>query len=200
MIYMRKAQVLAAVAALMISTAAGLVAADGTAPPTAVRKAPEFVIESPKGKQTLLSSYRGKDVVLAFMFTTCSHCQKAAVQLAKIQDEYGAKGVQILGATFDKEAKTQVDQFVRIFGINFPCGYSSDTNVLRFLGLAPGTPPPFVPMFVFIDKTGMIRSQHLITGDDKKDEPQRAFFDNLNAGIRAELDKMLKSGPATSKK
>jgi peroxiredoxin len=184
---MRKIMILAALAALVVS--AGTVA----------RKAPEFVIEHPSGKQTLLSSYRGKDVVLVFMFTTCPHCQKAAPQLAHLQDEYSAKGVQFLGATFDKDAKTQVDQFVKIFGVNFPLGYSNETNVLRFLGLPPKT-PTFVPMVIFIDRNGMITAQHTITGDDKKDASEKAFFDDLNTGIRAELDKMLKAGPATSKK
>jgi peroxiredoxin len=184
---MRKVMVVAALAALAVC--AGTVA----------RKAPEFVIEHPNGKQTLLSSYRGKYVVLVFMFTTCPHCQKAAPQLARLQDEYGGKGVQFLGATFDKDAKTQVDQFVKVFGVNFPLGYSNEINVLRFLGLPPKT-PTFVPMVIFIDRNGMIIAQHAITGDDKKDAGEKAFFDDLGGGVRAELDKILKAGPATSKK
>jgi peroxiredoxin len=191
---MRRLQFLAAAAVLVVSAAAA-----ATTPGAATRKAPEFVIEHPDGKQTLLSSYRGKDVVLVFMFTTCPHCQKAAPQLAHLQDEYGAKGVQFLGATFDANAKTQVDQFVKIFGVNFPLGYSSEINVLRFLGLPPKT-PTFVPMVIFIDKNGMIRSQHMITGDDKKDAPEKPFFDNIESGVRAELDKLLKATTAASKK
>jgi peroxiredoxin len=158
----------------------------------ALRKAPEFVILSPNGKQTLLSSYRGKDVVLAFMFTTCPHCQKSAPQFARLQDEYGAKGVQFLAATFDPEAKTQVENFVRVFGVNFPCGYSSEENVLRFLGLPPKT-PVFVPMVIFIDRTGTIRAQHMMTGDAKKDESENQFFADVGAGSRVEIEKMLKA-------
>ena len=34
------------------------------------RKSPEFAIQMPDGKQTLLSTYRGKVVLLAFFYTT----------------------------------------------------------------------------------------------------------------------------------
>jgi len=178
--------VLAALAALTLSAAG----------PALPRKAPEFVIESPNGKQTLLTSYRGKDVVLVFMFTDCPHCQKAAPMLAHLQDEYSSKGVQFLGATFNKDAKANVDQFVRLFGVNFPCGFSNDKNIHEFLGL-PITIPLFVPMLTFIDRNGMIRAQHIITGDDDKDKPEKSFFNDLEIGVRGELEKMLKL-PATS--
>src|SRR4051794_15722031 len=39
------------------------------------RKAPEFVFNIQDGSQLLLSSQKGKAVVVAFMFTTCPHCQ-----------------------------------------------------------------------------------------------------------------------------
>ncbi|MDQ6699279.1 MAG: hypothetical protein M3Z36_03735 [Acidobacteriota bacterium] len=34
------------------------------------RKSPEFAVQMPGGGQTLVSSYRGKVVVLAFLYTT----------------------------------------------------------------------------------------------------------------------------------
>jgi len=179
----------------VLATALSFSAVAGSPVP---RKAPEFVIQSPSGKQTLLSSYRGKDVVLAFMFTTCPHCQKAAPQFARLQDEYGARGVQFLAATFDVDAKNQVENFVRLFGINFPCGYSSQANVLTFLGLPPNT-PVFVPMLIFIDRNGTIRAEHMITGDDKKDEPEKAFFADAGAGTRIEIEKLLKSETSSKK-
>ena len=62
------------------------------------------MIQMPTNKQLLLSSFRGKTVVMAFMFTTCPHCQKMAGILAQIQKEYADKGVQVLGVTFDPGA------------------------------------------------------------------------------------------------
>jgi len=183
--------VLAVLAALIVSASGSV-----------VRKAPEFVIQMPDGKQTLLSSYRGKNVVLVFMFTTCTHCQKAAPILARLQDELGSKGVQFLGATFDQDAKKNVADFVRIFGINFPCGYSTDENIHAFLGLPKDT-PPFVPIVTIIDRTGTIRAQHMVTGDKKdpkKDEAENAYLADIEKGIRGDLEGLLKAGPASAKK
>src|SRR5258708_18431427 len=89
------------------------------------RKAPEFAIQMPEGKQVLLSSFKGKVVVMAMMFTTCPHCQHTAQVLSKVNTEYAGKGVQILGVTFDKDAPANVQQFNKMFGVNFPTGYST---------------------------------------------------------------------------
>ncbi len=61
--------------------------------------------------------------------------------------------------------------------------------MLEFLGLPPDD-PYFVPILVFIDKHGMIRSQYI--GDE-------TFLSHQETNIRAELDKYLKStAPATT--
>ena len=61
--------------------------------------------------------------------------------------------------------------------------------VLKFLDQAPDV-PYFVPILIFIDKTGMIRSQYI--GDEK-------FLSNPEVNIRAEIDKVMKlGGGATS--
>jgi peroxiredoxin len=161
------------------------------------RKAAEFVIHMPDGKELLLSSYRGKAVVLALMFTTCPHCQKNAQVLSDIQKEYANKGVQVLGATFDPDASRQVAQFDAIFAKGFPCGYSTNDAVLKFLQ-QPATKPPFVPIMVFIDKTGMIRSLKMVTEDTKEGGPEQVFFQKPEITIRAELDKLLKGEKAST--
>ena len=160
------------------------------------RKAAEFVIHMPDGKQLLLSSYRGKTVVLALMFTTCPHCQKNASVLSEIQKEYADKGVQVLGAAFDPDAPSQVKQFDAIFAKGFPCGYSTNQAILTFLQ-QPDSDPPFVPIMVFIDKTGIIRSIHMVTSKTADaSTPQGAaeqkFFGTPEVTIRAELDRLLK--------
>lgn len=148
------------------------------------RKAPEFVFHMVGGPEQLLSSYKGKPIALAFMYTTCIHCQKVAGTLTKVQEEYKAKGVQVLGAVFDKGADSRAVEFHQKFAPNFPVGYSDSRSVLEFLGLPPDD-PYFVPILVFIDKRGMIRSQYI--GDE-------TFLGQQEKNIRLELDKML--GPA----
>lgn len=167
-------------ATLILAGLTGVLAFSASLP--VPRKASEFVIQTTEGKQVLLSSYRGKTVVLALMFTTCPHCQKTAGLLSAVQKEYANRGVQVLGATFDSGAAFRVAQFNQIFGVTFPCGSSSEGAVRTFLGLGKDE-PYFVPILVFIDKTGTLRSQYI--GDEK-------FLGNQEVNIRAELDKLIK--------
>jgi peroxiredoxin len=160
--------------------------------PAVPRKAGEFVFQMVDGPQQLLSMYKGKTIVLALMYTTCPHCQKTAQLLSKVQTEYAAKGVQMLGAAFDQGAAGRVQQFNKSLGLNFPVGYSDQGAVLEFLQLPPNE-PYFVPILVFIDKRGTVRSQYI--GDE-------TFLANQEVNIRAEIDKTLKAGtaPAAAKR
>jgi peroxiredoxin len=63
---------------------------------TIPRNTPEFAINTTDGKQILLTQYRGKSVVLAFILTTCPHCQKTIGMLGKLQPEYAARRIQAL--------------------------------------------------------------------------------------------------------
>ena len=152
------------------------------------RKAPEFVFKMADGSQQLLSMYKDKAIVLAFMYTTCPHCQKTAQVLTTIQKEYAARGVQMLGAVFDKGAEQRVVEFHKGLGLNFPVGVSDTRTVLEYLQF-PLEDPYFVPILVFIDKRGMIRSQYI--GDE-------TFLSHQEVNIRAEIDKFLKSTTTTS--
>jgi peroxiredoxin len=175
---MRKLILLATAAASLT----GLLLFGATVP----RKAPEFVFKMTNGQQQLLSQYRGKTIVLAFMFTTCPHCQHTAQVLTKVQTEYADRGVQVLGACFDDGAPGRTADFNKQLGLNFPVGVSNQGSVLEFVQHPPAE-PYFVPILVFIDKTGMIRSQYI--GDEK-------FLDQQETNIRAEIDKMLKTPAA----
>lgn len=152
------------------------------------RKAPEFVFKMTGGSQQLLSTYKGKTIVLAFLYTTCPHCQKTARVLSDVQKEYAAKGVQILAAVFDQGAEQRVVEFHNGLGLNFPVGVSDTRTVLEYLQF-PVDDPYFVPILVFIDKHGMIRSQYI--GDEK-------FLAHQEVNIRAEIDKLLKGTTTTT--
>jgi thiol-disulfide isomerase/thioredoxin len=172
----------------MLLTAATLLAADATivsTGPQIPRKAPELVIQMP-GKQMLLSQFRGYICAVAFMSTTCPHCQHLSTVLAPIQQEYAAKGVQVLGVVFNPEANTDLANFSRTYAQNlFPIGMSTDPTVAEFVQHPPGI--HYIPMMAFIDKNGVIRAQHLGFNDT-------AFFtDNVVVqNIKNELDKIIK--------
>src|ERR1019366_8929970 len=93
---------------ILLTAAATLCAAETATPgpgPQIPRQAPELAIQMP-GRQMLLSQFRGYICAVAFMSTTCPHCQHLATVLAPIQQEYAPKGVQVLGIVFNPEANT----------------------------------------------------------------------------------------------
>ena len=74
----------------------------------------------PNGQVTLLSQYAGKVVVLAFISTTCPHCQHTTQLLSSIQNEYASRGVQFLAAAFNPDAAQLVPGFIAQFKPTFP--------------------------------------------------------------------------------
>jgi cytochrome oxidase Cu insertion factor (SCO1/SenC/PrrC family) len=153
------------------------------------RPAGEFSIHMTNGTQTLLSSYKGKVVVLSFFFTTCPHCQNVATLMQGIQKDYASKGVQFLAGCFDENAANGVpafnEQFVR--GA-FPVGWDERNSVFEFLHLSVMT-QVFVPIITFVDRKGMLRQEYI--GDEK-------YLKDPNKNIRASIDELLKE-PLVSK-
>lgn len=136
-----------------------------SAQPAMPRKAPEFTIVDASGKQTLLTSYRGKVVALAFIFTTCPHCQAECGVLTKLHSELGEKGFQPLAVAFNENANLLVKDFVQNFHPSFPVGYASRESVMSYLQLT-DKDRWVVPQIVLIDRKGMIVAQSAPTGTE----------------------------------
>src|ERR1700677_1364134 len=152
-----------AVSALTIPVMA---APPGGAPPYAPgtpRKSPEFTITDPSGRQVLISSFRGKVVVLPFMFTTCPHCQHEAEMLTKLQQEYGSRGLQVLGMVFDDANGPKAAQFVKEFSIGFPVGWATRDSVISYMNI-PVMDRWVVPQVAVLDRRGTIVAQSMSTG------------------------------------
>src|SRR5580704_8417164 len=113
--------------------ALSLIAFSVLAQPPMPRKAPELTIVEPPSKETLLSSYRGKVVLLAFIYTTCPHCQAECGVLNKLQAELGPKGFQALAIAFNDNAGMLVGGFIQNFKPTFPVGYAARLTATDFL-------------------------------------------------------------------
>ncbi len=104
------------------------------------------------GTDQSLSQYKGRIIVLNFWATFCEPCRAEMPDLALIQNEYAALGVQVIGASTDEIAdRAKILQFIKETRINFPVWMgASGADMSRFgLGEAlPGT--------VVIDKNGKI--------------------------------------------
>jgi thiol-disulfide isomerase/thioredoxin len=124
------------------------------------RKAPELQIQLNGAKPIELSEYRGRPVVVAFILTTCSHCQYTTGLLVKLQTEFVSKGLQVIECAVNDGAAADVPNFIKRFQTNFPVGYTNDqVGVLSFLQ-HPQTAIPHMPMLAFIDRHGIIRDQY----------------------------------------
>jgi peroxiredoxin len=159
---------------------------------TIPRPSPEFVITLPDGKQALLSQYRGKIVALAFVSTTCPHCQRLTQALTGIQRDYGARGVQVLETAINQGAAQLIPAFIQQYKNNFPTGHSDWNMVMEFLQISIMS-PGYLPKIVFIDRKGIIQAQYA---------GENPFFadQNQDRNVRAELDKMLQASAIGVKK
>jgi peroxiredoxin len=154
-----------------------------------IRKAPEFSIVEPSGKQTLLSSYKGKVCVIEFLFTTCPHCQKESQMLTKLYKEMAPRGLQVVGVAVNDNASVLIPAFAQQFDVPYPMGYSTQDAMKSYMGIS-DMERWVVPQVVVIDRKGMVRAQSPYQGDPNLQT--ETYMHNL-------LDTLLKEGAATSK-
>jgi len=104
------------------------------------------------GTDQSLSQFKGRIVILNFWATFCLPCKEEMPDLAKIQNEYAALGVQVIGASTDEVSdRPKILKFIKETRINFPVWMGATTADMSRFGLGgalPGT--------VVIDKTGKV--------------------------------------------
>jgi len=134
------------------------------------RKSPEFTILSPSGKQTLLSSLKGKVVLMEFLWTNCPHCQRASRTIGKLHQELGARGFRPIGVAIGNEiTERMLADFVAQSGVTYPMGHSTFAAVDKYLGRSPAE-RLMLPQIVVIDREGIIRAQSGAMGDPKLED------------------------------
>jgi thiol-disulfide isomerase/thioredoxin len=163
-------------------------------PAATPRPAPEFTIRRFQTAPLLLSQLRGKVVALAFIHTTCSHCQDLTRILKVIQKDYEARNVQVVAVAFEEGVTNNFPMYLKAFEPNFVAGITEEAEVKKFVqwndkrdGIL------FIPYMLFIDAHGIIRGD--FNGKD-------GFFGESDKHIRTELDKLTKpaAAPAARKK
>ncbi|MBC7925326.1 MAG: TlpA family protein disulfide reductase [Bryobacteraceae bacterium] len=153
------------------------------------RPAGELTWKLPDGKPANLSSYKGKVVVIEILSTTCPHCQDTAGMLAKMQTEFGPKGLQVIGVAVNDDAN--VPDFASRFAVRFPVGKGDRDAALGFLQQSVMR-SFYYPGLVFVDRNGMIQAQH--SGND-------AFVQsNEELNIRNQIVKMIGTATPTTTK
>ena len=107
-----------------------------------IARAPDFVLHDPAGKPVRLSSYNGRVVLLAFVFTSCPGvCPLISKQMAELQSGLKREGLfgrkaTLLSVTVDPETDTP-EVLAR-----YAKAYGADPTGWRFLRDTPGKTKP----------------------------------------------------------
>jgi thiol-disulfide isomerase/thioredoxin len=110
-------------------------------PQSVVGTEAELVLKDLLGIEQRLSAYRGRITVLNFWATYCVPCRKEMPDLAAIQNQYAAFGVQVIGAaTDDTNALAKVRQFIKETRLNFPVWIGAGAADMERFGLGSALP------------------------------------------------------------
>ena len=117
--------------------------------------APSFALKDIRGRTVRLSDYKGKVVLLNFWATWCVPCQAEMPELIKLQKEYRARGLQIIGVTFPPERASAVRRVARKFKLNYSVLYGTSEMAKAYdVG-------EVLPTTVVVDRDGNMRSRIL---------------------------------------
>jgi peroxiredoxin len=156
--------------------------------PPVPRPAQEIAIETPQGKLSAPRAFRGKVVLMQFLYTTCTHCQATARMLSGLERELGPRGLKVVGIAFNEEAQNNpeaIHGFVAANQVSFPVGATSREAVLKYLGISV-VERFVVPQIVIVDRSGVIRAQSDFMGTSElRDEAYlRRFIGGLLESTR----------------
>ena len=133
------------------------------------RQAPEFDFVDANGKHTLMSSYKGKVVLIQFLLTTCPHCQAMSQMLTKMEGELGPKGFQAVGVAYNDATPDMVRAYSAQYAKGFPIAYAPPQTIRNFIEASVMDRLMF-PHVVVVDKKGVVRAESKIEGSPELQE------------------------------
>jgi thiol-disulfide isomerase/thioredoxin len=150
-----------AIAAILLA----LGVASAVAAPPVPRASPEFTIVEPSGKETPLSSFKGKVVLIEFLLADCPHCLRVAQTINKLHTEMAGRGFETVGVAFDNGiGGTALQNMVRILKLDYLVGRTTPDKVDLYLGRSVMERMQ-VPQLVIVDRNGVIRAQSRAIGE-----------------------------------
>ncbi|HEX8147960.1 MAG TPA: TlpA disulfide reductase family protein [Pyrinomonadaceae bacterium] len=131
-------------------------------------------IQSVDGAKFRLSDFKDKVVVVDLWATWCGPCRLEIPHLVDLQNEYGGKGVEVIGLTTEdpEEDEAKVRDFAKEFKINYKLGWSPREVSLALMNGNSSIPQTFV-----IAPGGRIVTKF------------RGFSNQIPSMIRAAIDK-----------
>lgn len=115
----------------------------------------DFSVTDLDGNPLRLADFRGKVVLVDCWATWCGPCLLEIPHFTRLQDEYGPRGLQMIGLSFEttsgQVAIANVRQKLEELNVNYPCAMGTDEIA--------ETIPKFetLPTTICIDRTGKVR-------------------------------------------
>jgi peroxiredoxin len=103
----------------LVETETAAATASGVCPADAKPANLDFTVKDMQGKSVSLSAYKGKVILLDFWATWCPPCKAEIPGFVELQDQYGEKGLQVLGVSVDDPAD-KLPPFAEEFKMNYP--------------------------------------------------------------------------------
>jgi peroxiredoxin len=168
-----------------------VMAANAAPTPPVPRQSLEFTINEPSGKTVLLSSFKGKVVMIEFLFLRSPKCLDLAQTMNKLNAEMGSRGFQPIAIAFPAPQspanQALVANLADSLKLTYPVGNTEKRDVDQFLSRDPQETLR-IPQVVIIDRAGMIRAQTGGQNGDRRLEGE--------AYLRTMIDGLLKESPA----
>ena len=125
-----------------------------------------------------LSNYKGKVVVLDFYATWCEPCRDETPQLVQLQNQFGEKGLLIVGLNVGGEDdRAEVPAYAKEFSIKYQLGYPDDDLVTEYLSDDQSIPQSFV-----LDRDGKLVKRFVGYSENSGAELEKVIKTTIETG------------------
>ena len=120
-----------------------------------------------QGQQQPIAQWRGNVLIVNFWATWCPPCLKEIPEFIRLQEQFGARGVQFVGIAIDDHSK--VVEFAARLGVNYPILMAETEGIS--LARQAGNRLGGLPFTVIIDRQGSTSKIELGALDERKLRP-----------------------------
>ncbi len=137
---------------------AALVAVPAPAPTLSATQAMHLPLQDLDDNTHKLADWRGKVLLVNFWATWCPPCREEIPLLMKLQAQYAAQGLQIVGIATDEQNEEDVRKFMRTMVVNYPI-LMSDKQTPQIIAALGGD---FIglPYTILLDRQGRVLKIH----------------------------------------